>query len=468
MTLLLPSRVERRRVRTAREEETRLRQKAAAASKKLTIDLRSLVKLVVINRHIDPDAAMACMYQEYYYGGIASHDFADRVFDPALTGLTELPMGLLDQKKELLPAKYIPDSKDDLSDLALRMITGKRDVNLVDTIAEGWPGKGTGTVRFDDHIDNLWQIRRDHRPLYRWLVTGQHGRVVRALRADQGASGDQAMKVDRARVRTALECQTLLWCAHDVQMILARNARATSNPLGDLLSSDKTVVEPAAVLRGAREMREALMHLLDVYRARRDAGADERTENAPIKDSGLVRRLRLEVEQEARTRGIDLQRAAGRLDLLMKSVAKRLESANDAFFQRLITPRNMHLNSKSFHPTWFAGLSPLAASSVAILRYQQAEAQVEALIQELLPVRGVRPPVRRGTALPAFDRRDMPKGWRGRASDLLHAWRTTVLNDKDLNSRAPHDHDREDRTGKKPISAGLDSSATELNQGGFT
>lgn len=143
MELLLPSRDEGRRVRTAREEEARRRQKIAAASKTLTIrDLPSLVRLVVNSREIDPDAAMACLYREYYYGGVASDDFAGRIFDPALTDLSGLPMGVLDQKEELLPGKYVADSKENLSDLALRMITSKRDRNLVDTVAEGWPGGG--------------------------------------------------------------------------------------------------------------------------------------------------------------------------------------------------------------------------------------------------------------------------------------------------------------------------------------
>jgi len=276
--------------------------------------------------------------------------------------------------------------------------------------------------RFTAHINNLWHIRGNHRPLYRWLVTGRHRRVIQALHADPGASGERVMAGDtRDKVRTALECQTLLLCVHDVQMILARNAKATSAPLGDLLSSDKTVVEPAAVLRNTRDTREALVHLLDLYRAHREAGTDEGADNPFVKDSALIRRLQLQVERQTDEQGIDPRRVAGKVALLMESIAKRLEGANDAFLQRLVAARNSHSGSKSFHPMWFSGLSPLAASGVAILRYQQAEAQGEALIQELLPIRGTRPVVRRAMALPAFDRRDMPKGWQRCSKDLLHA-----------------------------------------------
>jgi hypothetical protein len=209
------------------------------------------------------------------------------------------------------------------------------------------------------------------------------------------------------------------------------------------------------VLRGAREMREALMHLLDLYRAHRDAGTDESADNPFVKDSALIRRLRLQVEREADQRGIDPRRAAGKVAVLMERIAKRLEGANDAFLQQLVATRNSQSSPKSFHPMWCSGLSPLAASSVAILRYQQAEAQVEALVQELLPVRGTRPLPRQAMALPAFDRRDMPKGLQRRSRDLLQAWRITVLNDKDLHSRARDGDAREELTGKQPINAAL-------------
>lgn len=125
------------------------------------------------------------------------------------------------------------------------------------------------------------------------------------------------------------------------------------------------------------------------------------------------------------------------------------------FLHQLAATRSSHSGPKSFHPMWFSGLSPLAASSVAILRYQQAEAQVEALIQDLLPVQGKRPPVRRAMALSALYRRDMPKGWQRRFRDLLHAWRITVVNDKDLYSRARDVDAREELTGKQPINAAL-------------
>ncbi len=81
---------------------------------------------------------------------------------------------------------------------------------------------------------------------------------------------------------------------------------------------------PAAVLRGAREMREALVHLLDLYRAHRDAGTDEGADNPLVKERALIRRLRVQVEREADERGIDPRRAARKVAVLMESIAKRL------------------------------------------------------------------------------------------------------------------------------------------------
>ena len=459
---LLPSRAERRRVHTAREKETRLRQKAAAARKTLTIrDMPSLVRLVVTSRDIDPDAAIACLYQEYYYGGAGDHDFADRIFDPALSDLSRLPMGVLDQKEELLPGKYVPHSLAGLTDLTERMISGTRDKILIETLTQGWPGHGSGEQRLNDHLGKLQQIQKSHPPLYWALVTGRHRRVVLALRDGRYAGMSTAAAAalqepdTRAAIRSALECQTLLWCAHDVQMILARNAKATSNPLGDMLLSDKTVVEPATVMNEAREMRDALTSLLNAYRIQHDAGVEHCANNPDIMESGLIRRLRRQVEGQAAVHGVNPDRLTGRLSSLMDSLDKRLQGANDAFLQQLMVPRKANLGHKSFQPMWFSGLAPLAASSVAILRYQQAEVQTKALIDELLPVRGIRPAARYGMALPAFDQRHMPKGWRQRSRDLLHEWRSSLLKDKDLHSRSPNDIFRSERTGDQPLRAAL-------------
>jgi hypothetical protein len=60
---------------------------------------------------------------------------------------------------------------------------------------------------------------------------------------------------------------------------------------------------------------------------------------------------------------------------------------------------------------------------VPLLRYLQAEAELEQLIRALLPVAGRKVEARLGTALPPFSESRLLDGWRKRAKDLLHAYR---------------------------------------------
>lgn len=454
------SRDEARRTRSALEEQTRRRHRTATARKTATFcDLPSLVRQVVGGERIDPDAALEVLYREFYYGGVDEADFASAIFNPALTDLTRLPLGVLDQKEELLPASQLPSSFEALRDLAERMISVSRDHPLIETVALGWPGQGDGRSRLARHLYELWQMHDQHPPLYRAMVTGRHRFVIQALRDARypgmtkiaaSAMQDHAVQAHIGRV---LECQALLWSAHDVQMVVARNAKATSNPLGELLSSDKTVVEPATALGAAREWHAALVLIIDTYRATGLGSEAAGPDSMVAAGDPVVRRLRSQIEQEAKRGGIDLNRAARHIDLLMDGIARRLDGTNDPFIQTLAAPRAAYQGPKSFSAVWFSGLSPLAASGVAVLRYLQAETQIAALIEEHLPVAGLRPAARSGVALPAFDVATMRRGWKTRSRDLLHAWRGAVLSDKDLHSQSTPDEGRAKNVGKLPMDA---------------
>jgi hypothetical protein len=109
-----------------------------------------------------------------------------------------------------------------------------------------------------------------------------------------------------------------------------------------------------------------------------------------VEQDSFVRRLRQQVEREAAQRGIDPERAADRVAMLMDRIASRVQGANDEFLHALAAPARTHTGAKSFHAAWFSGLSPLASSGVAVIRYLQVEAQVAAFIDDLLPLANVR------------------------------------------------------------------------------
>ncbi len=454
------SRDEARRTRSALEEQTRRRHRAATARKTATFsDLPSLVRQAVVGERIEPDAALEVLYREFYYGGAGEADYAGIIFNPALTDLTRLPMGVLDQKEELLPANQVPSSFEALRDLAERMITVSRDHALIETVAFGWQGAGDGRSRLTRHLFELWRLHDQHPPLYRALVTGRHRFVIHALRDQRypGMTNHAARSMQAPvllnHIRRVLECQALLWCAHDVQMVVARNAKATSNPLGELMSSDKTVVEPATVLGAAREWHAAMVSIIDAYRATGLGNEAAEPDSMAAAGNPVVSRLRSLVEREAKRGGIDLDRAVRHVDLLMGSIARRLDGTNDPFLQTLAAPRAAYQGPKSFSAAWFSGLSPLAASGVAVLRYLQAEAVIASLIDEHLPIASLRPAARSSVALPAFDAAMMPWGWKARSRDLLHAWRGAVQGDKDLHSRSTPDEGRAKNVGKQPMDA---------------
>lgn len=84
---------------------------------------------------------------------------------------------------------------------------------------------------------------------------------------------------------------------------------------------------------------------------------------------------------------------------------------------------------RSFSAVWFGG-SKVAMAAVAVLRLIQAEHQIGKLIDERVPVRGLRITPRDGTTLPPFDPAALP-GWRTRAIELLDFYRRTLLRDSD-------------------------------------
>lgn len=148
---------------------------------------------------------------------------------PRFTRSFRLPLGLLDQKEELLPQSLIPDSAEALRVHCERMTVLNRDPNLIEIVTQGWPGVGSGISRFETHLADMGQIRSDHPPLYRHLVSGRHRAVVLAMRTGSypGQGRKPPLKVQQIeRLHRALVCQALLWCAHDLQLMLARNAVA--------------------------------------------------------------------------------------------------------------------------------------------------------------------------------------------------------------------------------------------------
>ena len=403
-------------------------------------DMNALIEAIVTGQPVDVDAAIELLYDHYRYGGIAQKDFAARIFDPGLASLARLPLGLLDQKEELVPQSLIPDSAEALRVHCERMIVLNRDPALLEIVTQGWPGVGSGISRFETHLADMGQIRSDHPPLYRHLVSGRHRAVVLAMRTGSyaGQGRKPPLKVHEIeRLRRALVCQALLWCAHDLQLMLARNAVAIKDPVGDLFTSTMEVLAPLRVLNETREWRGMLDDVLSAYRAHRQAGRDNRHINeSDLNSYDPVRRLRKGIEFEATKHGIDPAKGFERLDDLIDRIAMRLQGANEDFLRKTAQAKARGGEPGSFQALWFSGLSCLQASCVSVLRYVQAEHDIAAMIDAQLPRKGQLPNLRDGVALPAFRRSALRPDWGQRAKELIHPLRREILPDKDFESRS--------------------------------
>lgn len=160
------------------------------------------------------------MHARIYSGGIGEDQFDRLLFSPSTADIRMLPPAVLDTKEALVPLDLIPATKNDLERFLRRMMVATgRDFAPHELIGD-WFGNQSPGRAFDDHVDRLWQMRGEEPCLYTALVSGRFGSVVRHLQ--QGEVATDAKK----RLRNLLVGQALIWCAHDVQQVVARLTKA--------------------------------------------------------------------------------------------------------------------------------------------------------------------------------------------------------------------------------------------------
>lgn len=430
------SKKEQKRLRTAQEQGTYERHKAA--SRRRTMSLREWDE--IFKTHGVPGPAelqrvIEKLIVEFRDGGVHAKDYGLWIFDPRRTDLTKLPIGLLDHKEEALPPELLPNSRDDLRLLCERMIIRNRNLELVNFVVDGWPGEGEPAQKLNQHITDLWHLSSVKPDIYRALLCGQHYRVIEYLWRQQPPK-----PFTRQQLRRLLLCQALLWCTNDIQLILARNALAERNPFGAMIISKKTKLEPARIVNDLRGRMVLLRTLLDLYVTR----AAEATggETAEVPDDPVAKLLERRIEQHAASKQIDLLSLREKLDEIVPHLKRLLAAGGTKFWRELEKPVTSDELSKHFHGIWFAGLSNLRSSAVPLLRYIQAEAELGSMIEELVIEKGKRVEARRGTALPAFAASRLKHGWKSRAKRLLHLYRQQLLVDPDRTKKDRKPTDR--------------------------
>jgi hypothetical protein len=421
---------EERRERTAREQQTYDAHKAASRRKSATFEDPSdaLAKYGVpwpteLQRIID------ALLVEYRYESLEEDDYPSRIFDPDVHDLREVAIGILDHKEVALPPEMVPqgpDGREKLRALCERMIIRNRNPELVSCVVNGWPGVGSVVQKLDRHVNDLWRLSQIDFGLYTAIVCGQHGQVLYRMKQKMIKSGIEETSLIRMLVRHGL-----LWCANDIQLILARNALTERNPFGALLSSDFRKLEPTRVVNDLRPQYLLVRLLLDLYATTGDAKSGK-TEQAKVPDDPIARLMKIRINHQAKTNNIDLMTFQSTLDETIPYLRHILSKGGKKLRRELEKPVSANELEKHFHGIWFSGLSNVQASAVPLLRYLQAETQLEWMVRDRLSRQGQRPAAREGVALPAFAEERLQVGWRSRSKDLLFLYRRELLDDADM------------------------------------
>lgn len=412
-----PSRKERRRNANALK-----RQKPEAPPLPRSATIRSfadLYKKIGVTGVADIKKAIDELLVEYRDGGVPSEAYASEIFNPALDSLTKLPIGLLDHKEEALPPELLPadpDGKQKLRALCERMIIRNQDPNILELVLERWPGDGNWTKKLDSHVNDLWHLRQADWNLYRAIVCGQHGELVLRMRRKTLPAGFSDRSLIRMLVRHGL-----LWCTNDIQLILARNVLAMRNPFGELLSTDFMELDPSRIVNDLPGHFMLLRLCLDLY-VTTAAGAAGQQEPSAVPEDPIATDLKLQISHHAQSGNINLMTHRTRLDEMIPHVRAVLSEGKQWFGARLDQPVTAKELNKTFHGIWFSSLTNLQSAAVPLLRYVQAEVQLDGMIRALLPLNDVEFKAREGTALPAFNDRELPVGSIKRVKALHRAY----------------------------------------------
>ncbi len=415
--------------RSGKAKRTRKRHKKANRDRSARFELPGIGQF---NPDRGPDEVVSDLHHEGHYGGLSENDQPKVLFDAAHT-LEEVPLGILSHKEEPLPVELLPTSSQELLDLCTRLISVVPDKHLVALIVSGWPAGNL--VGLETHVANLWHLRESDYDLYRYLVCGQHYCArTRALEGRRPEGWTQAA-FDHVLARMAL-----LWCARDVQVTFARNARLESNPFGTVaapslpsgkrlfLDSSYRVLSPETVVEIARPDHAMFERTLAMR------GKPEKDQKNFLKNEGMNSRRFRRAHGDAKR---SYAGGSGRVSsfLVHEQVARakeekeRLEQTNP-FWRHLANPVAEPPLARTFAQLCLTGLTVVTANAVSILRYCQAEKEIEQLIARTEDAGAHRP---FSGSMSGYTAATLDAAGMKRARNLLRAYRARFP-DKDFAS----------------------------------
>lgn len=375
----------------------------------------------------DPVGLVRDMHERIYAGGIGEDQFDRLLFSPSTADIRTLPPAVLDTKEALVPLDLIPATKEDLERFLRRMMVATgRDFEPHELVGD-WFGNRSPGPAFDDHVDRLWQLRREEPCLYTALVGGRFGSIIRYLQQSEVATDATR------RLRDLLVGQALIWCAHDVQLVVARLTKTPD--YGLLLPANRSL---EGSLNDLRDRRVALDKVLDVFFGsgewrKRDIEPAWSSVNMPLIEHAdpIIRRTAKHVARA--DQNVDTRVTPTDIAAMMQRIAAQLRA--NPFLVRTATPRTRNVEAKAYATCWY-GLSRLASMRVVISRLVQAEQQLPAMIDAVIA--GKAPPTMTILQpLPTYRRAKLRRMSVARQVALLAFYRRTVLADGNRNSSNP-------------------------------
>lgn len=414
MTSARISRPEQRRQLTAMKRQTPVNTQRSARLTSNSADPRAILRELELNAY-QLKGLITELHQLIYNGGIEEAEYGTRLFDPGLSDIRKLPPGLLDAKEELLPTSLVPRTREELKRLLMRlMILNGEEVNY-DVIVKGWAGKYGERHALDHHVSELWRIRDVNMALYVGLVAGRFAPVIRYMQ-----SAD--VSADITKVRGALIRQALIWCSHDVQLVVARIAKPVDLSKLGVLRDESAERSPQRATNSQAERHDAITETLDAFFGCQDWRCEDVELVGPAAETLLarpkhvwfgriLRRLRSSAKSPARP---DLKQVT----VLMRAVAaqmRRPDVSGTEYPDGLVR----YKGPKTFPAKWHHLTSPVSVIATTVRRLIQAEHEIPVIVDDLIANRqSKRPTLLRGV-LSSYCDMKLPRGATERLDELV-------------------------------------------------
>ena len=250
--------------------------------------------------------------------------------------------------------------------------------------------------------------------LYAGLVAGRLTPVIRYLQtADASAYS--------IKLRGVLIRQALIWCSHDVQLIVARIAQPVDLSKLGVLRDASAERSPQRATNSQAERYAAITETLDAFFGCQDWRYEDVTLAGPAAETLLarpkhvwfgrvLRRLRSSPNTSA---GPDLKQVT----VLMRAVAAQMRRADLSGTEYLAGFVN-YKGPKTFPAKWHDLTSPVSVIATAVRRLIQAEHEIPVIVDDLIANRqSKRPTLLRGS-LSSYSDMTLPRGATERLDEL--------------------------------------------------